>query len=142
MASSNSTNDPNSSVIQEANSSSNVTSQAGSAHQNATHVNGSADAMDSEEQVRRFCRPRLLPVRLPAPLGPKVFILGEPVLHRYYAVYDWGNKQVGFSLANNRWNTMDHTQITDRKGSLPKEVDMLLMQKTMETTSKLRVTGN
>jgi len=84
-----------------------------------------------EEQVRRFCRPRLMPVRLPAPLGPKLFILGEPVLHRYYTVYDWGNRRVGFSLANNRRNTMDPSQIVDRRGALPQEVDMLLYQKSM-----------
>jgi len=86
---------------------------------------------EEEEQVRRFCRPRLMPVRLPAPLGPKLFILGEPVLHRYYTVYDWGNRRVGFSLANNRRNTMDPSQIVDRRGTLPQEVDMLLYQKSM-----------
>jgi len=69
-----------------------------------------------------------MPVRLPEPLGPKLFILGEPVLHRYYTVYDWENHRVGFSLANNRRNTMDPSELTDRRGELPKEVDMLLMQ--------------
>merc|ERR1719422_2598987 len=82
----------------------------------------------SDEEVRRFCSPRLMPVRLPAPLGPKLFILGEPVLHRYYTVYDWENHRVGFSLANNRRNTMDPSELKDRRGELPKEVDMLLMQ--------------
>jgi len=82
-----------------------------------------------EEAVQRFCRPRLMPVRLPAPLGPKLFILGEPVLHRYYTVYDASTRSVGFALANNRRNTMDPASIVDRRGTLPKEVDMLLMQK-------------
>jgi len=50
------------------------------------------------------CRPRLMPVNLPEPVGPKLFILGEPVLHRYYTVYDWEGLQVGFSLANNQRN--------------------------------------
>lgn len=81
-----------------------------------------------DAEVRRFCTPRLIPVRLPEPLGPKLFILGEPVLHRYYTVYDWANHQVGFSLANNKRNTMDPSEIIDRRGVLPKEVDMLLMQ--------------
>lgn len=89
---------------------------------------------EAEEVVRRFCRPRLMPVRLPEPLGPKLFILGEPVLHRYYTVYDSANHQVGFSLANNRRNTMDPAEVTDRRGALPKEVDMLLMQKRMTVT--------
>jgi len=52
-----------------------------------------------------LCRPRLMPVNLPAPLGPKVFILGEPVLHRYYTVFDWKTPQLGFGLAANRQNT-------------------------------------
>lgn len=46
-----------------------------------------------------FCRSLLLPVDMKAPLGPKVFIWGEPVLKRYYTVYDTEKKQVGFSLA-------------------------------------------
>lgn len=87
--------------------------------------------VEAEDQVKRFCRPRLMPVRLPAPLGPKLFILGEPVLHRYYTVYDWANHRVGFSLANNRRNMMDPNEHTDRRGTLPKEVDMLLMQERM-----------
>lgn len=46
-----------------------------------------------------FCRSLLLPVDMEAPLGPKIFILGEPVLRRYYTVYDWGEKRIGFSEA-------------------------------------------
>lgn len=52
----------------------------------------------------RVCRPRLMPVNLPAPLGPKLFILGEPVLHRYYTAFDWSSKQVGFALAATQRN--------------------------------------
>jgi len=102
-------------------------------------------AEEAEEEIKRFCRPRLMPVRLPAPIGPKLFILGEPVLHRYYTVYDWQNYRVGFSLANNRWNTMDPSQITDRRGTLPKEVDALLMQKSVtfaRAKGGNRVTGS
>lgn len=87
------------------------------------------DAEDAN--VKRYCSPRFMPVRLPAPLGPKLFILGEPVLHRYYTVYDWRNHRVGFSLANTPRNTMDPSQIQDRRGVLPKEVDVLLMQESL-----------
>jgi len=48
-----------------------------------------------------FCRSLLLPLDMKAPLGPKVFIWGEPVLRRYLTVYDWGQKRVGFAVANN-----------------------------------------
>lgn len=104
--------------------------------QNSNSTNNTGNAtlstavagVDGDEVVRRFCSPRLMPVRLPEPLGPKLFILGEPVLHRYYTVYDWASRRVGFSLANNRRNTMDPSELADRRGELPKEVDMLLMQ--------------
>jgi len=46
-----------------------------------------------------FCRSLLLPVDMKPPLGPKVFIWGEPVLRRYYTVYDLDKKQIGFTLA-------------------------------------------
>jgi len=36
---------------------------------------------------------------LEAPLGPKLFILGEPVLRKYYTVYDAQQKRVGFGRA-------------------------------------------
>lgn len=50
------------------------------------------------------CRPKLMAVSLPEPLGPNLFILGEPVLHRYYTVFDSEHQQIGFGLAANRQN--------------------------------------
>jgi len=40
-----------------------------------------------------------MPVNLGAAVGPNVFILGEPLLHRYYTVYDWQEKKIGFGLS-------------------------------------------
>jgi hypothetical protein len=48
---------------------------------------------------RDFCRASLLPVDLQEPLGPAAFIMGEPVLRRFYTVFDYGRKQVGLGLA-------------------------------------------
>jgi len=45
------------------------------------------------------CQPTMMPLELPEPLGPKLFIWGEPVLRKYYTVYDWKHKQIGFGLA-------------------------------------------
>merc|ERR1740121_617969 len=45
------------------------------------------------------CRPRIMAVNLPAPIGPDLFILGEPLLHRYYTVYDWSAERVGFGIS-------------------------------------------
>jgi len=52
-----------------------------------------------EDTSQLFCRSLLLPVDMAAPLGPKVFIWGEPVLRRYYTTYDLEKKQIGFALA-------------------------------------------
>lgn len=52
-----------------------------------------------QEAEMRACVPRVMPVDFPAPLGPNLFILGEPVLHRYYTVYDWGEKRIGFGVS-------------------------------------------
>jgi hypothetical protein len=45
------------------------------------------------------CKPMLMSMDLPAPLGPKLFILGEPILRKYVSVYDAKDKRVGFARA-------------------------------------------
>jgi len=45
------------------------------------------------------CFPLLMTLELEEPLGPKLFILGEPVLRKYYTVYDSEQKRVGFGRA-------------------------------------------
>jgi len=55
--------------------------------------------MPNSSAWRLFCRSLLLPVDMAAPLGPKVFIWGEPMLRRYYTSYDLAQKRVGFALA-------------------------------------------
>jgi len=46
-----------------------------------------------------ICRASLLPVDGDEVLGPKAWILGEPVLRKYYTAYDWKRQQVGFALS-------------------------------------------
>lgn len=48
------------------------------------------------------CLPTLMTLDLPEPLGPKLFILGEPVLRKYYTVYDGQRLRVGFGRARHR----------------------------------------
>eukprot|EP00746_Dinoflagellata_sp_MGD_P005224 gnl/MRDRNA2_/MRDRNA2_110120_c0_seq1.p1 gnl/MRDRNA2_/MRDRNA2_110120_c0~~gnl/MRDRNA2_/MRDRNA2_110120_c0_seq1.p1 ORF type:complete len:415 (-),score=70.91 gnl/MRDRNA2_/MRDRNA2_110120_c0_seq1:139-1383(-) len=43
------------------------------------------------------CKPNLMRVSMPPPLGPNLFVLGEPVLRRYYTVFDWARKSVAFA---------------------------------------------
>jgi len=92
---------------------------------------------DAPGSVPRFCRPRLMPVNMPAPLGPLLFILGEPILHRYYTVFDWvgegSGPRIGMAVANTVRNLVDKSQITDRIGSLPEDVEVYLMQKDATT---------
>jgi saccharopepsin len=45
------------------------------------------------------CNPLLMTLDLPEPLGPKLFILGEPVLRKYYTAYDGKGKRIGFGRA-------------------------------------------
>eukprot|EP00931_Biecheleriopsis_adriatica_P102736 TRINITY_DN77674_c0_g1_i1.p1 TRINITY_DN77674_c0_g1~~TRINITY_DN77674_c0_g1_i1.p1 ORF type:complete len:880 (-),score=230.04 TRINITY_DN77674_c0_g1_i1:141-2780(-) len=45
------------------------------------------------------CKPMLMVLDLPEPIGPKLFILGEPVLKKYYTVYDAESQRIGFSRA-------------------------------------------
>lgn len=48
---------------------------------------------------RKLCKPKTVPVSMPSPLGPNLFILGEPLLQSYYTVFDWETPRVGFSPA-------------------------------------------
>jgi len=78
----------------------------------------------------RTCTPRMMPVNLPAPLGPKLFILGEPVLQKYYTVYDVAQKRVGFGLSAN----------SENKRALAEGLDeVVLMQVTMRISIRTRV---
>jgi hypothetical protein len=51
------------------------------------------------ESLARSCWPTMMPIDFPEPMGPKLFIWGEPVLRKYYTAYDWHSQSVGFGLA-------------------------------------------
>jgi len=57
-----------------------------------------SDTKNGRQDLR--CKPQLMVMDLPAPMGPKLFILGEPVLRKYYSVYDAKEQRVGFALAS------------------------------------------
>eukprot|EP00747_Dinoflagellata_sp_TGD_P022162 gnl/TRDRNA2_/TRDRNA2_128942_c1_seq1.p1 gnl/TRDRNA2_/TRDRNA2_128942_c1~~gnl/TRDRNA2_/TRDRNA2_128942_c1_seq1.p1 ORF type:complete len:594 (-),score=88.07 gnl/TRDRNA2_/TRDRNA2_128942_c1_seq1:49-1830(-) len=81
--------------------------QMNAALQNGTTpptAGSAAAAPEPAAKDLRECRPRLIAVNLPEPLGPNLFILGEPVLHRYYTVYDWQSLALGFGEAVSRRN--------------------------------------
>jgi len=61
---------------------------------------------ESKAAAVHRCQPRVMPVNMQKPLGPNLFLLGEPVLHRYYTVYDWHKQRVGFGLANSHKNRL------------------------------------
>jgi len=58
------------------------------------------------------CRATMMPLDLPEPLGPKLFIWGEPVLRKYYTVYNWKEQSIGFALAKHA---------SDRKAAPPRK---------------------
>jgi len=94
-------------------------------------------ASDNDSNISRHCSAKLMPVNLAAPVGPKLFILGEPVLHRYYTVYDWKSLRVGFALANNKANAPDFSLVESGTGQLPAEMDRLLMQQSVIVQKKM-----
>lgn len=60
-----------------------------------------ADEME-DNATSPLCVPMLMMMDLPEPLGPKLFILGEPVLQRYYTGFDAKANRVGFAMAKHR----------------------------------------
>mmetsp|Transcript_22422 Transcript_22422/g.42310 ORF Transcript_22422/g.42310 Transcript_22422/m.42310 type:complete len:421 (+) Transcript_22422:86-1348(+) len=62
--------------------------------------------------IQILCRASLLPVDPTPALGSKTFILGEPALRKYYTVYDWEQKSVGFALAQQAASSRPHAPNT------------------------------
>jgi len=60
---------------------------------------GAPETKGSTSMMPRTCSPKLMSVNMPKALGPNLFILGEPVLQRYYTAYDWAERKIGFGLA-------------------------------------------
>jgi len=55
---------------------------------------------EEDDDEGEMCKAMLMAMDVPEPVGPKVIILGEPVLRRYYTVYEHGPQpRVGFALA-------------------------------------------
>jgi len=74
-----------------------------------------------EEQL--ICRASLLPVDEIPSISPKTWILGEPVLRKYYTAYDWQKQQIGFALAVQPPKLADGGESTHRVvGAPPAEV--------------------
>eukprot|EP00930_Biecheleria_cincta_P040621 TRINITY_DN27825_c0_g1_i1.p1 TRINITY_DN27825_c0_g1~~TRINITY_DN27825_c0_g1_i1.p1 ORF type:complete len:560 (+),score=88.64 TRINITY_DN27825_c0_g1_i1:177-1856(+) len=78
------------------------------AHEDAVTANGSGLTQGTEhsaevpavsEVEENACVPMVMFIDLPEPLHPRTLILGEPVLQRYYTVFDANLRQVGFAPA-------------------------------------------
>jgi len=61
-----------------------------------------SDFQTKDVRKDKRCVPTLMTLDLPRPLGPKLFILGEPVLRKYYTVFDAHTKSVGFGRAKHK----------------------------------------
>jgi len=65
------------------------------------------------------CIPMLMTLDLPEPLGPKLFVMGEPVLRKYYTVYDGHSKRVGFGRAKHQEVTRRDDLLMDADSAAP-----------------------
>merc|ERR1719171_480586 len=95
---------------------------------------------DDGSEVERYCRPRLMPVNLPAPVGPNLFILGEPVLQRYYTVFDWKGQSIGMGLSTSAQN-MKRRKIQTYEGDEVVLVQMTISVSSCRGRSRLSVKG-
>jgi len=68
-----------------------------------------------------ICRASLLPVDEDEVLGPKAWILGEPVLRKYYTAYDWRQQQIGWALAAQPSEEPDAVAVHSIYGAPPPE---------------------
>jgi hypothetical protein len=62
----------------------------------ADYSRAAALTVVSDNKSQLVCRASLLPVE-DGKAGSKAFILGEPILRKYYTAYDWKQKRVGFA---------------------------------------------
>jgi len=81
--------------------------------------------------VSRRCSPRIMPVRVGPPMGPNLFMLGEPLLKQYYTVFDWSGPSVGFGLSIS--SVVEPEQGPSGLGKLPDNMDVYLMQQRLST---------
>lgn len=77
-------------------------------------------------ETARRCKPKVMGVDLPEPMDG-VFIFGEPLLHRYYTVFDTKlPPRLGFGLAAHRMNSEGPAHGGHGLGVLPHDVELLL----------------
>mmetsp|Transcript_12831 Transcript_12831/g.29092 ORF Transcript_12831/g.29092 Transcript_12831/m.29092 type:complete len:501 (+) Transcript_12831:218-1720(+) len=62
----------------------------------------------AEGTVGKSCVPMIMHIDLPQPLSPKTLILGEPVLQRYYTIFDTHAPRVGFAEAKHKFLHGEH----------------------------------
>lgn len=100
-------------------------------HEAEEHAEAQADVAEGSLEEQLLCTPKLLPVSWPEPLGPNIFILGEPVLQRYYTVFDWGGQRAGFGLAAHLRAPRMEPKEPSRKNDLPLQDEVILQQVTL-----------
>jgi len=104
-------------------------------------------------QKSSSCTPRLMPVNMAKPMGPNLFLLGEPILHRYYTVYDWKSASIGFGLAATDRNraqlakqgllpTLSGGEEQPQQGDQEEIFSFMQVTVTVSVRRKRRVTGH
>jgi len=65
---------------------------------------GASSSNGSQVEKASFCRPSLMPIDMQAPMSPRTFIFGEPILRKYTSVFDWKTPRIGFVAAEQAIN--------------------------------------
>jgi len=63
---------------------------------------GPAESSNGRTRTDLRCFPALMAMDFEEPMGPKLYLLGEPVLRKYYTVFDAERQMVGLARATHR----------------------------------------
>jgi len=99
------------------------------------------EGSDSDTRTDVRCFPALMVMDFDPPMGPKLYLLGEPVLRKYYTVFDAERQMVGIARAAHRQAVSREDLLTmvpevekpcSRCGAIPTMFDIFRWRKAVQ----------